>query len=202
MTLSVTAGPPAHSRHSPDSRSLRSRASFSRARVRARSSDTGRLAIHRCRHAPSRAMAQVNSRGGTVTDAMETAGGADPVDCQSRTAIAHRDPTAYMLQGWFPGSGATRNRISDRFGTFPNPVEDSVATAEFSTPLPLRGQHRSLTGFPNYPVRDGGPAPSTAQSYVSYFCVGTIDHRPSWKYLRASGAGSSDFPHEPISFVP
>ena len=30
----------------------------------------------------------------------------------------------------------------------------SVAIAEFSTPLPLRGQRRNFTGFPNYPARN------------------------------------------------
>jgi hypothetical protein len=29
-----------------------------------------------------------------------------------------------------------------------------VAIAEFSTPLPLRGQRRNYTGFPNYPARN------------------------------------------------
>jgi len=60
-----------------------------------------------------------------------------------------RSPTAIdpaVDEGWFPGSGVVGG--TDRFGTFPVPVRDPVASAELSTPLPLRGQRRAFTGFP------------------------------------------------------
>lgn len=60
-----------------------------------------------------------------------------------------RSPTAIdqaVDEGWFPGSGVVGG--TDRFGTFPVPVRDPVASAELSTPLPLRGQRRDFTGFP------------------------------------------------------
>jgi hypothetical protein len=72
---------------------------------------------------------------------------------RSRPAIAHRDPSANMLQGWFPGFGVGRSQASGRLGAFPSLYAGSVAIAEFNTPLPLRGQRRNLPAS-QFPARE------------------------------------------------
>lgn len=57
--------------------------------------------------------------------------------------IAHRDPTATVLQGWFPGSGESPIL---RFATDSAPSQTlligSGGPCRVDTPLPLRGQRR------------------------------------------------------------
>jgi len=65
--------------------------------------------------------------------------------------IAHRDPTAAMLQGWFPGSGGVAEL---HLATVSAPSQTLIGfggLCRVDTPLPLRGQRRNFTGFPILP---------------------------------------------------
>lgn len=52
---------------------------------------------------------------------------------------------SFLLQGWFPGSGAVPQ--GDLPGAFPDALSSGLLPWLFAPP-PLRGQRRDLTGFP------------------------------------------------------
>ena len=84
---------------------------------------------------------------------METGG-----EWPAASPVAHcdRPPRPNGLHAARLVSGLWSSPRSTRTDSAPSQTlkTGSVAIAEFSTPLPLRGQRRILTGFPNYPARD------------------------------------------------
>jgi hypothetical protein len=162
----------------PDSSRFFRRAAVSSARARAHSSDIGEiLGLQSCLKAPAipihemfhpRDVAEQHSRlsgwGGSRGDRARPSPGC----CQSRPAIAHRDSTAYTLQGWFPGSGVVRVCSSDRLGAFPNPIEGRWLLCRVQRSTTVAGAAPAFTGFPILlPVVDG-QAPSATGYYLIF----------------------------------
>jgi len=91
--------------------------------------------------------------------------------CRSRPAIAHRDPTAYCWR-LVSGLWSSPSPALELTRRLPKPLlRARWLIAEFNTPLPLRGQHRTSPASQILlPVNDE-QAPSARSWYLILSCA-------------------------------
>jgi hypothetical protein len=79
-------------------------------------------------------------------------------NCQSRPAIAHRDPTANTLQGWFPGSGQSEANFGQT-RRLPRPCWIRWLNCRVHHSITVAGAAPARTGFPILPRVSYAQAP-------------------------------------------